>query len=132
MSITKNAGRQGVVVAYVDISFADLVDDVAQGAIDLPLGAVVVGGEVIVTEAFDSGTTDELSVGLPGDSNIFVGGIDGQALGLTTIEPFGAVHDATNNSVEVTWLSSGSAATAGAFRLAVRYYVNGRASASQG
>ena len=43
MAITKNAGRQELVVASVDYTFADLVSGVAVPAINLPDNAKVLG-----------------------------------------------------------------------------------------
>ena len=132
MSITKNSGRQELVAAYVDVALADLATGVAQVAIDLPIGAVVVEGEVIVTEAFNSTSTDVLDVGYAGTGNAYKNDANIHTTGLVALVPTGYQHTATTPAVKCTWVSGGGTPTTGAFRLAVRYFVAGRAAFSQG
>jgi hypothetical protein len=51
MTISKNDGRQAPIVAWVDFNLANVADGTAQAAIELPGGAIVLSGELIVTEA---------------------------------------------------------------------------------
>lgn len=132
MAITKNSGRQEVVSAYVDVSYADLASGTAADAIDLPVGAVVIGGAVVVTTAFNSATSDALVVGDSASSNRFKSSFSIAATGLTALVPTGYVALATTNKVRVTWTGAGTAPTAGAFRLRVDYIVEKRAAFSQG
>ena len=98
MPIKKIAGRQELVVTYLNIGFADPTTyGVAEPAIDLPGNAVIVGGDVVVTTAWNSATTATLKLG-----------------------------DALLTA------QTGTAATAGAARIAVQYYVIGRSAFTQG
>ena len=54
MPVKKNSGRQEVIRAYVDIAYSDLVSGAAAEAIDLPVGAQVVDGEIVRDTAFNS------------------------------------------------------------------------------
>ena len=64
MSITKDIGRQYPLVARVDFTYASFgASGVAEEAIDLPVGAVVTGGALVITTAFNSATTDAIEVG---------------------------------------------------------------------
>ena len=133
MPITKNSGRQEVVAAYVDINLADLATGVEQAAIDMPVGAVVVGGEVTVSEVFNSTTSDGLDVGFATDPDGFTAtAVDLQALGTTALDLNGLVFNASNPAVTVTWTSGGGTPTTGILRLGVRYVVEGRTAFSQG
>lgn len=132
MAITKNAARQELVVAHVDISYADLVSGTAANAIDLPTNAVVVGGDVVVTTAFNSGTSDVITVGDVTTANRYLGSTSIASAARTALVPTGFVSTTTQPSVRVTWTAVGTAATAGALRLTVTYYVKGRAAFSQG
>jgi hypothetical protein len=132
MAITKNSGRQEVISAYVDVSYADLASGTAADAIDLPVGAIVIGGAVVVTAAFNSATSDALVVGDSASSNRFKSSFSIAATGLTALVPTGYVALATTSKVRVTWTGVGTAPTAGAFRLRVDYIVEKRAAFSQG
>jgi hypothetical protein len=132
MAITENSGRQEVISAYVDVSYADLASGTAADAIDLPVGAIVIGGAVVVTAAFNSATSDALVVGDSASSNRFKSSFSIAATGLTALVPTGYVALATTSKVRVTWTGVGTAPTAGAFRLRVDYIVEKRAAFSQG
>lgn len=132
MGITKNSGRQEAIVAYVDINLADVADGVAQAAIDLPIGAVITGGSVVVSEAFNSTSTDVLDVGYEGSGNAYKNDANIHATGLVALVPTGKVHDADTPAVTVTWASGGGTPTTGKARLTVEYYVEKRTGFSQG
>ena len=63
MTITKKSGRQEVIAATADFTFADVADDTYMPAVDLPSGAIVVGGHLAITTIFNSGTDDKFSIG---------------------------------------------------------------------
>jgi hypothetical protein len=64
MPITKKSGRQQVISAYVDFVFGDVSPSgVGQAAIDLPVGAQVVGGDFVISQAFNSATSDTFTIG---------------------------------------------------------------------
>lgn len=61
--IQKNYNRQAVTAALVNFALADVADGVAQAAVKLPGGAIVVGGFLVVDEAFNAETTATAKVG---------------------------------------------------------------------
>jgi hypothetical protein len=132
MTIKKNSGRQELIVATVDIGFADLVTGVDLSALDLPRNAVVTGGDVVVTTAFNSATSDVLDVGDASNENRYLNDANLAAAGRTVLVPTGFVTTASEPAITVRWVGAGAAPTAGAVRLSVHYYVKGRAAFSQG
>jgi hypothetical protein len=132
MTIKKNSGRQELIVATVDIGFADLVSGVDLSALDLPRNAVVTGGDVVVTTAFNSGTSDVLDIGDASNENRYLNDANLAVAGRTVLIPTGYVVTSSEPAVTVRWVGVGAAPTAGAVRLSVHYYVKGRAAFSQG
>ena len=133
MPITKNPARQELIAAHVDINLADVVSNVAAPALDLPVGAVVVSGAFVTTEAWNSTTSDVMDVGDAGSATRYLTDGNIRALGARVpLVPTGLVHDAANNTLRVTWTSGGGAPTTGKVRLEVQYFVKGRAAFTQG
>lgn len=133
MAIKKNSGRQGLIAAYVTISVADVVNNVAQAAIDLPIGAVVVGGALVTTEAWNSTSTDVMDVGDATSATRYATDANIRALNArVALTPTGFVHTSSQPALTVTWTSGGGTPTTGKTRLEVQYYVQGRAEFSQG
>ena len=132
MAITPNINRQTRLVAYVDITYADLVSGSAVNAIHLPAGARVLGGFLDITTAWNSGTSDSLTVGdtvgSTPDVDRYKTATDAQATGLGAL--LGPLTNAVIPSggawVTVSITSVGDAATAGAARLQVEYVVDDR------
>ncbi len=129
MPIKKNSGRQDLLVAFVDVSFADLAAG-ANAAIDVPHGAVVVGGDVVVKTPFNSATSAAAKVGDKGDDDRYAT-VDLKVAGRTALTITGHKHNVAEH-VLVGFAQAGAGATAGAFRLTLHYYVEGRAAFSQG
>lgn len=133
MPITKQSGRQELIVATVDINLADVVSNVAQAAIDLPANAVLVDGSLVTTEAWNSTTSDVMDVGDVTTPTRYL--TDGNIRALNARVPLvmtGFTHTNTEKSLNVTWTSGGGTPTTGKVRLEVRYYVKGRATFAQG
>jgi hypothetical protein len=63
MAITKDASRQEAVTAIVPFTFADFTSGTLAEAIDVPVGAIVLGGHLAIDTAFDSATSDRFAVG---------------------------------------------------------------------
>lgn len=126
MAIIRPAGRQTVLSAYVDFTYTDLTSGTAAACIDLPGGAVVVGGAVRIDTAFNSGTSDALVVGDADTANRYKTSFSIAATGLTALVPDGAPYTA-RGQVKITWTAVGTAATAGAGTLRVDYIRRGRA-----
>lgn len=133
MPITKNSARQELIAAFVDINLADVVNNVAQAALDLPINAIIVDGSFVTTEAWNSIISDVMDVGDATSATRYLTDGNIRALGARVpLVPTGFIHDATNNALRVTWTSGGGVPTTGKVRLEVRYYVKGRAAFTQG
>lgn len=134
MPITKDCGRQTVLSAEVDFTFADITDDAAANpAIDIPAGAVVVGGELVVTTAFDSTTSDVADIGDGGDTDRYSATpVNLQAAGATALDVTGYRYTA-NDTIDIAWTpGTASTATAGAATLRIQYVMDGRANENHG
>ena len=131
MAITKNAGRQEAIVAYVDIALADLSTGVDYTAINLPIDAVIIGGDIVATTAFDSTSTDVVDVGDSASENRYLNDGSVHTAIRTALVPTGYTTLATTRAVTVRWVSGGGTPTVGAFRLTVEYFVLDRAEFSQ-
>lgn len=128
--IKKDFNRQSVIVAMVAISFADLASGVDLAAIELPPNAIVLGGDVTVTEAFNSATTDVIDVGDSVSQNRYLNDGNIHAAGRVALVPTGYVHP--GGDLTVRWVGAGAAPTAGTARLTVQYVVQGRSNSTQG
>lgn len=131
MTISQNVNRQQSRWATVDISYADIASGVAASAIKLPVGAVVVGGNLIRKTAFNSGTSDVMTVGDSASANRYMASTTIATTGRLALVPTGYEALSTTREIQVTWTAVGTAATAGALRLEVEYIVPGRGDAVQ-
>lgn len=135
MAITKNSGRQEVVAAKVTLTYATLADDaaVAEGVIQVPEGATVIGGFINVKTAFNSTTSDVLDIGDGGDDDRYTATpINLQVAGVTALDITGYQYTAQDD-IDVEWTAgSTGTATAGEAELIVQYVVDGRAAFSEG
>lgn len=133
MPITKNSARQELITAFVDINLADVATGVAAGALDLPPNAVIVSGRTVTTEAWNSTTSDTLSVGdITSATRYLTTGNIRALAAVVPLVPTGFIHTPTEKQLLVTWASGGGVPTTGKVRLEVQYFVKGRASFSQG
>ena len=137
MPIKKLSGRQEVIAATADFTFADIVSGVYQPAVDVPAGAIVVGGHLAITTLFNSATTDQFSIGDKVGSAAAVNttyaalSADITAVGAVPLVPMGKKY-AEPSTVGIVWTGAGAAPTAGVARLTVQYIVDGRAAFTQG
>lgn len=126
MAITKNAGRQNLLVAEVVIDFDDIPTTATYyEAIELPPSARITRGGLYVDTAWDS-TTNTLSVGDAGLATRYLTTQDLKSTAGTHI-PFVAVATTGSANVGVTYAFTGGAATVGSARLWVEYFITGRA-----
>ena len=135
-------GAQPVMSAEFDFSFNDTMKDVAGvtktfgaafadagvfDAINLPLGAVVVGGELIVEAAGVGPTAYTVAVGHSGSAAAFLAATDLKAVAGTRVALTGLGLQANDGkNVRVTIASTVANASAGKFRLRVNYTTDGR------
>lgn len=131
MPITLNSNRQQSRWATLDVAYGDLVSGVAADAIKLPVGAVVVGGAVVVNTAWNSATSDVLVVGDSASSNRYKTSFSIAATGRTALTPTGYATLSTTRAIQIEWTGTGAAPSAGQLRLEVEYIVPGRGDAAQ-
>jgi hypothetical protein len=133
MAISKNKGRQGVISAFVEFEWDDVpTTATAYAAIDLPPGAIVVGGDLVITTAWNTATTATLAIGDATTGNRYLSATNAKSAARTALVPTGFEVTTTQPSITVTTAFDGTAATAGAARLRVDYIVKKRAAFSQG
>lgn len=137
MSVKYRSGRQEVVAAELEVTVADLLSPsslagVAQNAIEVPRGARLVGGDVVVTEVFNSTTSDTLKLGDAADDDRYTGSaVNLQALGRTALTLTGYEHS-VSEFLKTLWASGGGTPTTGKFRITLLYVVKGRSAFNQG
>ncbi|MFM2253817.1 MAG: hypothetical protein RJB68_2154 [Pseudomonadota bacterium] len=134
MPIKKNANRQDLIVAVLDINFADpAAYGTAENAIELPVGAVVSGGDVVITTPFNS-TTNTLTLGDVTTANRYANALDLKAAAgtRTALGGLGTQITSTISQIRVNLAQTGGVPTAGAVRVTVQYYVLNRARFTQG
>lgn len=126
--LSLNPGRQYPLVDEQVITAAELNETgVAVKAIRLPVGAVVVGGAVVVDTAFDAATA-VLDVGDVGSANRYKNDVNIAATGYTALVPTGYVSDGSPITITPVYAD---AVTVGRLRLQVHYIVGGRANEAQ-
>jgi hypothetical protein len=133
VAIKKNAARQELIVAHLDIGYADPTTyGTAEEAFDLPGNAILFGGDVVVKTAWNSATTATLKLGDATDDDRYTASaIDLKTAGRTALTLTGYKHTGAE-SLKALIAQTGAAATAGAARITISYYVEGRAAFSQG
>lgn len=124
------SGRQYPLVAEVAFDYTQLADTgVAVPAVNLPYGAVVIGGGVVVETAFNTATSAVLDVGDAASGNRYKDDVNLKTVGYTALVPTGYVSDGA--PLKLTPTLVGAAATAGKGRLIVMYAIKGRAHEAQ-
>lgn len=133
MPIKLNSGRQELIVAHVTIGYADpIAYGVAEAAIQVPTNAILVGGDVTVLTPWNSATTATLKLGDAADDDRYTASpIDLKTAGRTALTVTGLKY-LNISPLKVLLAQTGAAATAGALRIAIQYYVEGRSAFSQG
>lgn len=125
-----DVGRQEPLFGEVAFDFTQIADNgVAVRALDLPYGAQVIGGAVVVDTAFNPGTSLALAVGDATVANRYEAAVDLTHVGRTPVALTGYVSD--GSPINITPTLVGAAATAGAARLHVMYVIKNRAGAVQ-
>lgn len=134
MPIKKNANRQDVLVALLDINFADpTAYGAAENAIELPVNAVVTGGDVVITTPFNS-TTNTLTLGDTASAARYLNAIDLKAAAgtRTALSGLGTQITTAISQMRANLAQTGGVPTAGSVRITVQYYQTGRALITQG
>lgn len=93
--------------------------------INLPIGAVVIGGELIVETAGVGPTAYTVAIGHSGSGNALLAATDLKTAARTALTGLGlAFNDGKN--VRITIASTVANATAGKFRVRLEYVIDGR------
>lgn len=135
MAITKNNGRQWPLSARVEFTFADLNAGAITAttvfeALDLPVGAIVTGGQLVVTTAFVGPTAATASVGDTAAAARYLADTDLKTEARTALVPTG-YENTLGLSVDLDVAMSVAVATAGAAYLEVQYIITSRANENQ-
>lgn len=138
MEVLKSADRQYSLSASRVITFADGLavagtDDAVQDLMDIPTGARVVGGEIVVETAWDSGTSAVVDIGDGDDPDRYTGGgaVDLTSVGRTALTLTGFKY-AGEDTIDLDPTFLGSTATAGQAYIRVEYVLEDRAHETQG
>ncbi|HIE1750417.1 TPA: hypothetical protein ACXJUT_001934 [Pseudomonas aeruginosa] len=119
--IQKNYNRQAVTAALVSFALADVADGAAQAAVKLPGGAIVVGGFLVVDEAFNAATTATAKVGDSLDDDRYSASpLDLATVGVKQLTITG-YQTAKAGDVTVKYAFTGAAATTGKAQLFLQY-----------
>lgn len=131
--LKKISGRQELIVASMLVGFGDpKAYGTAEAAIDLPGGAVIVGGDVTVLTAWNSATTATLKLGDVSDDDRYTATpIDLKTAGRTELT-FTGYKTPNAQAINALFAQTGTAATAGQARVTVQYFVQGRSAFTQG
>ncbi len=131
MSFRKNNERQWPLHAVVDIDYADFqAASLNLAALDIPVNALIVGGQITVNTVFNS-TTNGLDFGDATDPDRYTSAVvDLKTLGTTELDgeflkyPSGA-------TLQMDYTQTGTAPTQGNATLVVAYVIVGRATENQ-
>jgi hypothetical protein len=127
MAITLSPDRQTILVASKTIAFGDITaSGTAEAAFDVPAGAIVVGGDVTVTEVWDSVTSDNLDVGDGDDPDRYTSSVVDLTAAARTALTLTGYKYAASDTIDVLITNTGGSLTQGSLRLHVWYIVEGR------
>ena len=123
----KPDARQNLKYAIVDIALADVVDELAHDALELPQGSTVVDIKLIVDTVFNDTTTETLAVGDASNATRYLTAGALGALGLVAgVAATGFETTAAEPTIKVTYAGGTGDASTGAARLVVGYVQAGR------
>lgn len=135
-------GQQYPLVAEFTFSFDDTMIDVngalkdfktvgstVVDAINLPTGAIVIGGEVVTETAVSGSTAYNIKVGDSNDDDRYLSATDRVTAGRTALVPTGYVGN--GEQIRVTVAPTVADATAGKVTVRVQYIVRNRVNETQ-
>lgn len=128
MAIVKSSTRQWPLTAKVDFTFAD-ADGVTVELADLPGGAVVTGGYVVIVNPWDSATSAVLDLGDKTTGDRYVSNLNAKTAGGTALVPAGAAF-AAKDALTLNITNTGTP-TEGDGYVVVEYVVDGRSNEVQ-
>lgn len=127
MAFAKNAGRQYPLVAVQTVDYTGYTSGVALDAVELPIGARVLGVNFYTDTAWNTGTTAVLKVGDANAANRYINDQDIKTTGSEPATQAVGYRYASGGNIKVTITDTGTAPTAGSGVLVVQYVVEGRA-----
>jgi hypothetical protein len=108
---------------YADIVFGDSGSAVSLGYV--PAGAIIINAGVVISEAFNAGTTNVLDIGVGADADGLATDLALGTVGRIAADEFATTNDAgpytTPQEVTATPALAGTAATTGAGRVYVEF-----------
>lgn len=104
---------------------------IAFNLFELPAGAIVIGGDIKVLTAFNSGTSDTLSIGDSGSATRYASAVSIASAARTALT-VPARQVSSTEKVTATWTGSGAAPSAGQAHVTLQYIIPGRAVENQG
>jgi hypothetical protein len=121
----RDAGTQVTQIIYRPVTFAD--NGVARVVGTLPEKAVIINAGVVVTTAFNAGTSNVLDIGTSLDDDGFATDLALGTIGRIAADELATSDDLYSTSertITATVALTGTAATAGAGIVFVEYFVN--------
>lgn len=100
-------------------------------AIPMPVGAVIIGGELIVETAAAGSTAYTISLGIAGTLTALLNAVSALATGRTALTLTSPLLASAGQNLRATVAYTVANATAGKFRLRVMYTIDGRANEAQ-
>lgn len=127
--MAKSLERQYPLIAVAEFAYSELASGEEVEVIDLPVGAIVVGGYAYAETADNAGTTVVLDVGDAADPDRYVTSLSLATAGVS--EAFASTvlgrKYPTGGAITATRTVTGTASTAGNSRIVVEYIIDGRA-----
>lgn len=120
----KDVGRQWELTAVAEFDYTD-ADGETLELVDIPAGARVTGGYVVIVNAWDTGTTAVLDLGDKTTGDRYVSNLDAKTPGGTAIVPAGPAFT-VKDAVTVNITNTGTAPEAGDGYVVVKYVIDGR------
>ena len=108
--------RQAVGAICIELGMQDFVNRNNLMDFDAPQNTILKNGDINVLTAFDSGTTDAITVGDDLVANRYLASTSVKATGVTALTPTGFKTDGHSPAFRITRTPSGTAATVGLLR----------------
>lgn len=124
--------RQCIAAAHVQLLVADFVAHNNVIDLQMPEGAQVTGGDIVVDTVYNSTGTDTLSVGTDDSAARYLAATSLKAAARTAIVPTGYQHTPQHNVVRLTRTPADTTATAGSVWVTIHYVVADKAEWTQG
>ena len=126
-----NSGRQYPLLAVAELSFEDLPSGEATELFELPHGAVVIGGDIVVTQVANTTGTDTISIGDEDTATRYANAVDFKSAARTALTITG-YKTSGKLPIAVTRTAADGDANQGSVRITVQYMALDRANENQG